>query len=364
LWLVFDARGAVELLQQFALALVQLGWSLNAKLDEQIPLAVAIQHGHAFAANTHGGARLHALRHFQRMFILQGGDANLGAERGLSKGNRNHTVQIGAFALEKRMLLHMQNHIQIAGGPAECAGFPESGKTDAGAVFDAGGNLRVDGLVVKDASFTFAFGAGIGDDAARALTSGTGAGHAEESLLVANLAASAARAAGGRSFAGRGAVALAVLTDFVAAHRDLRFLAEDRFFEFEGYVFAQVGTTLGAAAAATASAEQIPKAEEVAEDFAEVLHYVGVKTAGATVDAGVAETVVGGTFVGVGQDGVGLAAFLEFFFCVGIIGIAIRMELQRQLAIGALDFLLAGFAGNPEYFVVVAFYVAGQSGLS
>jgi hypothetical protein len=38
------------------------------------------------------------------------------------------------------------------------------------------------------------------------------------------------------------------------------------------------------------------------------------------------------------------------------------MKLQRQLAIGALDFLLVRFAGDPEHFVVVAFYVAGQNG--
>jgi hypothetical protein len=37
------------------------------------------------------------------------------------------------------------------------------------------------------------------------------------------------------------------------------------------------------------------------------------------------------------------------------------MKLQRQLAIGALNFLLVGFAGNPKHFVVVAFYVAGQN---
>jgi hypothetical protein len=76
----------------------------------------------------------------------------------------------------------------------------------------------------------------------------------------------------------------------------------------------------------------------------------------------VSEAVVRGSLVRVRQDRVGLAAFLEFFFSVGVIWIAIRMKLQRQFAIGALDLLIVGFAGNPKHFVVVAFYVAGQNG--
>ena len=73
------------------------------------------------------------------------------------------------------------------------------------------------------------------------------------------------------------------------------------------------------------------------------------------------EAVIGRPLVGVGQDRISLAAFFEFFFRVRVVGVAIRMKLQRQLAVGALDLLFAGFSGNPQYFVVVAFYVAGQN---
>ena len=74
------------------------------------------------------------------------------------------------------------------------------------------------------------------------------------------------------------------------------------------------------------------------------------------------EAVVGGPFVSIRQDRVGFAAFFELLFGVGIVRIAIRMKLQRQLAVGALDLLLVGFAGNPKNFVIIAFYVAGQNG--
>ena len=74
------------------------------------------------------------------------------------------------------------------------------------------------------------------------------------------------------------------------------------------------------------------------------------------------EAVVCRPLIGIRQDGVGFAALLEFLFRIGIIRIAVRMELQRHLAVGAFDLLVASFAGNPEHFVVVAFYVAGQNG--
>ena len=74
-----------------------------------------------------------------------------------------------------------------------------------------------------------------------------------------------------------------------------------------------------------------------------------------------AETIISSSFVGIRQDGVGFAALLELLFRVRIIRIAIRVKLHCQLAVSALDLLLAGPAGNPEDLVVIAFYVAGQN---
>lgn len=149
----------------------------------------------------------------------------------------------------------------------------------------------------------------------------------------------------------------------MAADGDVGFGAEDCFLEFQRDIFAQIGTALGTAAPAGSAAEKISEAEKVPEDFADVLEDRGIESARSRAAyCGMSEAVVRGTLVGVRQDRVGLAAFFEFFFGIGIIRIAIRMELQRQLAIGALDLLFVGFAGNPKYFVVVAFYVAGQNG--
>ena len=74
-----------------------------------------------------------------------------------------------------------------------------------------------------------------------------------------------------------------------------------------------------------------------------------------------AEAVVARALLGIGQDGVGLAALLEAFFRIRIVGIAVGMKLQRQLAVGALDLLIVGGARDAQNLVIVAFYVRSQT---
>ena len=74
-----------------------------------------------------------------------------------------------------------------------------------------------------------------------------------------------------------------------------------------------------------------------------------------------AVAVVDGALIGVGEHGVGFADFFEFFFRVRIVGIAVGMVLQRELAIGALEFDLGDSAGHAQHFVVVAFCVRRQN---
>jgi hypothetical protein len=73
--------------------------------------------------------------------------------------------------------------------------------------------------------------------------------------------------------------------------------------------------------------------------------------------------VIHGTLFFVGQHGVGLAAFLEHLFRT-VLGIAIRVVLHRQLAIGALDLLIGSSAFDTKNFVVIAFCICGQKNIS
>src|SRR5438067_6826236 len=142
--------------------------------------------------------------------------------------------------------------------------------------------------------------------------------------------------------------------------------AEHRLFELQGQVFPQVGAALRPGTAARAGAEQVTEAEEVAEDVAEILEDGGIEAAHAAGTAGgaharVSEAVVHGSLAGIGEHAISFRGFLELLLGVSVAGIAVGMELQRHLAIGALDFLLAGGADYAQHLVIITFTVAGQN---
>jgi hypothetical protein len=90
------------------------------------------------------------------------------------------------------MLLHVQHNVEVTGRAAELADFASAGKANPGSIFNPCRNFGVDGTLAKNAPFALALRARISDDAACSLAGGTGARNAEESLLVADLAASVA----------------------------------------------------------------------------------------------------------------------------------------------------------------------------
>jgi hypothetical protein len=262
------------------------------------------------------------------------------------------------------MLFYVQDDVEISGLATVGPGFAEAAKTDAGAIFDTSGNFRFNGSLAKDSSLPFALEAGVGDDLSQTLAGGTSTGNAEESLLVTDLAVAAAGAAGNGRFAGSSARTAAGFTSFVAANVDRGLRAEYSFFKFEGDIFAEIGAPLHTVAslAAASAAEEI-EAEEVAKNVVEIVEDGLVESSGIGAYAGVAEAVIGGALVAVGQDRISLRGFLEFLFRPGVIGIAVGMVLHGELAVGALDFLFTGAALHSENFVIIAFCVGSQTAI-
>jgi len=78
------------------------------------------------------------------------------------------------------------------------------------------------------------------------------------------------------------------------------------------------------------------------------------------LEGGVAEAVVSGALLLVAEDGVSLAALFEALFAFFVAGIAVGVILQRQLAIGALDFGIRRAAADSENFVIIAFNLGSQ----
>jgi hypothetical protein len=275
-------------------------------------------------------------------------------------------MEVIAFAREERMILYVKDNVEVACGPAKLADFSRSRKADPGSVFDSGGNLGVHRPLAQNPAFALALGAGIGDHASRALACGASTSDAEETLLIPNLSAALAGAAGGWTFSGGRTGTLTILAGLMAADRDFLFHAKESFLKFESKVFAKIGAALHSTAAASATAEHISETKEFAEDVAEILEHTGIESGplrSCAAQSGVAVTIVDGSLFGVGQDGVGFADLFELLLRIRIIGIAVGMVLQRELAVRALEFDVSDRAGNAQNLVVVSFCVCRQKWL-
>ena len=172
----------------------------------------------------------------------------------------------------------MQHNVEVARWPAKGTGFSQARKADTSAIFHAGGNLGIYRALPQDAPLSAALRTRIGNDAACALACRTSAGDAEESLLVAYLSPSRARAATYRSLPRRRACATTLFADFMATNRNLGLGSEDGLLKIEIHVLAQIRTTLRAAALAAAAAEHLPNAKEISKDVAEVLENGGIES--------------------------------------------------------------------------------------
>src|SRR5271167_4896716 len=110
-------------------------------------------------------------------------------------------MQVVSFAREERMFLNVQHHIKIARRAAMQTSLTQSRKPYARSIFHTRRNLGIDNLQSQYSSFPFAFRAGIGDHAARALARRTSSCNAEKSLLIAHLPVSVTGTAGHRGLA-------------------------------------------------------------------------------------------------------------------------------------------------------------------
>ncbi|GAB7545643.1 hypothetical protein CS8_053260 [Cupriavidus sp. 8B] len=277
-------------------------------------------------------------------------------------------MQVVAVALEHRVLLDMDFHIQVARGAAVDARLAIARRTDAHALVDAGGNLHFQRLLRLQLALAVALGARLGDVLAGAVALGASLLHREEALRHAYLARAMAGRAGFDAGAGLGAIAVAMLALVPVGHADLRIVAVGGLLQRDFHAVAQVGAAVHLRAAATASAASLAAllAKNIAEDVAEGFGETAVPLAAAAeaarhvgVDAGMAVLVVGGLLLGVREHLVGLFDLLELLFGILAVRIAVRVVLHRQLAIGLLDLVIAGVLAHPEHFVKVTFCHGG-----
>lgn len=153
----------------------------------------------------------------------------------------------------------------------------------------------------------------------------------------------------------------------MAPDRDCGVRAEHRFLKFQRDVFPQIRAALAPASSLRTPTKNIAESEKVAENIAEIVEDRRIKTgparAGTSVHARMAEAVVERTLFVVGKDGISFARLFEFLLGVGIVWIAIGMELHGKLAVSALDLLIARPPWQAKDVVIVALHITGQNNI-
>src|SRR3569833_692716 len=147
----FD-RHLVELTQQFFLHFGKLDRRLDNHKAKQNTRKARAHPLDTFAPQAEGLAGLGSLRNSESHLTGQRRHFDFSAKRSLDERNRHFAMQIVALTLKHRMLLDMNFHIQVARRPAIHAWLAVSGRADARAGGEAGGERHFQRLVALDAS--------------------------------------------------------------------------------------------------------------------------------------------------------------------------------------------------------------------
>ena len=280
-----------EFLEQGALFAGQPGRRLDRDLDDHVAAPAPLQDRHPRSALAQLLARLYAGGDFQiEGFAVQARYLDRPTQRRRREADRYPCRQRRAFALEDRMLLHVNEYVEVAGRRAVRPGFTLAGEADAGAGVDTGRNVEIDLLRDVDATFTPAVPTGRSDDFAATVAVGAWPLDYEETLLGTHLALTRAQIAGASVSARRRAGTLARVAGLADFDLDLFGLAVKGILEFNLKIVAQIGAAPGLLAAAGKAAAE-DRLENIA-DIAEILRSA-TPTAAALLKGSMAEAVVG-----------------------------------------------------------------------
>ena len=110
---VFLGQRLGELLEQLLLIFRQLFRRRHLHGDQQITASSSRYVGHALAANAERPSGLRAGWNRERRFAVERRDLDLAAEGERGEAHRDFAVEIVAVTLEERVLLHMNDDVEI-----------------------------------------------------------------------------------------------------------------------------------------------------------------------------------------------------------------------------------------------------------
>ncbi len=182
--------------------------------DELIPSPPLVQADYALVAQPEYGASLSSFGNLQLFLAFEGGHGDVGAENGLSNSNRYLAVNVVPLALEKRVLLNEDDHIEIA-QPVRLvhAGLTFSLNAQPRAVVHARGNLQLEDFFFPHEAAAMTSVARIANNPSFTITLMASAADGKKALLVTYLAGALA------CRAGHGALSLRGTASPACAHR-------------------------------------------------------------------------------------------------------------------------------------------------
>src|SRR5713101_1824499 len=111
---IFHAKSCSQLFEELALLARQFAGCNHANVVEEIALSSAAGVRESFALDTKNRAALRTFGNFQALFAGQRRNHNLRPQRRLRHADGNRTEKVRAAPLEERMLLDVENDVQVA----------------------------------------------------------------------------------------------------------------------------------------------------------------------------------------------------------------------------------------------------------
>src|SRR4051812_36308020 len=191
------------------LLLRQLLWHRDARDDVEIAVAAAAHVRHALVTQLEARPGLRAGGYVHFLTAIKRRHFHRPPERESGEAHWHLAVEVILFTMKERVLLHVDDDVQVSLRPAGAPVFSFAIEPKPLAGCDAGGNLDRDLAFAGDPPGAAARRAGLGDRLARAAAVRTWPRNGEESLLIPQLPRPLALAAGlrRRAFSRTGAVA-------------------------------------------------------------------------------------------------------------------------------------------------------------
>ena len=133
-----------ESLEGLFLRTVEFGWHLDLEFHVKIPFCVALKAWHPPSLHPEITSTLCSGRNFHHHGAGERGNLHLATQCSRDERYGNPAIKIGGFPAEDRMLLKVDDDVEVTGAAASFSGLTTSGGTKPRSLIDTGRNVELD----------------------------------------------------------------------------------------------------------------------------------------------------------------------------------------------------------------------------